>query len=106
MLTDLGMTGRFSMEQAKNIREKREFAKEMGMFGVDHRLRRPLLSKLTEDIRDFAEKFAGDRPKRSAKSSEKTADEEEEESVLGEDNEDSKDNKSASRRPRVCLTLS
>lgn len=46
MLTDLGMTGRFSMEQAKSIREKREFAKEMGMFGVDHRLRRPLLSKL------------------------------------------------------------
>lgn len=40
------------------------------------------------------------------KSSEKTADEEEEESVLGEDNEDSKDNKSVSRRPRVCLTLS
>lgn len=30
ILSDLGMKGRFSMEQAKVIKEKREFAKEMG----------------------------------------------------------------------------
>lgn len=30
ILTDLGMTGRMSMEQAKAIKERRELAKELG----------------------------------------------------------------------------
>lgn len=32
ILTDLGMTGRMSMEQAKAIKEKRELEKELGTF--------------------------------------------------------------------------
>ena len=34
ILADLGMTGRMSMEQAKAIREKREFAQELGAFAI------------------------------------------------------------------------
>ena len=30
ILTDLGMTGRMSLEKAKSIRAKREFAQELG----------------------------------------------------------------------------
>lgn len=30
ILSDLGMTGRLSMEKAKSIREKRELAQELG----------------------------------------------------------------------------
>ena len=30
ILTDLGMSGRMSMEQAKAIKERREFAQELG----------------------------------------------------------------------------
>ena len=30
ILADLGMTGRMSLEQAKAIKEKREFAQELG----------------------------------------------------------------------------
>ena len=32
ILSDLGMTGRMSLEQAKAIKAKREFAQELGMF--------------------------------------------------------------------------
>jgi hypothetical protein len=31
MLADLGMTGRYSLEKAKEIKEKREFAQELGL---------------------------------------------------------------------------
>ena len=32
LLTDLGMKGRFSMEQAKSIKAKRDLEKEMGTY--------------------------------------------------------------------------
>ncbi|KLO05307.1 hypothetical protein SCHPADRAFT_933695 [Schizopora paradoxa] len=52
LLTDLGMKGRFSMEQAKTIKQKRELAKEI------------------QDVREFAEKHAGEgRVSRSANKS-------------------------------------
>lgn len=41
MLAELGMSGRMSMEQAKAIKEKREFAQEL------------------EDIQDFEKKVVG-----------------------------------------------
>ena len=34
ILADLGMSGRISMEQSKAIKEKREFAQELGEFLV------------------------------------------------------------------------
>ncbi len=35
MLSDFGMKGRYSMEQAKAIREKRELAQELGKSDSD-----------------------------------------------------------------------
>lgn len=34
ILSDLGMSGRMSLEQAKAIRERRELAQELGMFDL------------------------------------------------------------------------
>ncbi|KAI5122483.1 hypothetical protein M0805_001393 [Coniferiporia weirii] len=82
MLSDLGMKGRFSMEQAKSIKEKRELAKEM------------------DDVQEFAQKFVGGRSRRSstAKGKDKTADGQEGEGDEGGDEEDTQE--SVSRRPR------
>ena len=35
ILRELGMTGRFTMQQAKEIREKRELASELRMSSLD-----------------------------------------------------------------------
>ncbi|RPD58945.1 hypothetical protein L226DRAFT_536488 [Lentinus tigrinus ALCF2SS1-7] len=50
ILSDLGMKGRMSMEQAKVIREKREFEQEL------------------EDVKEFAQKMESANRRRSAKS--------------------------------------
>jgi hypothetical protein len=36
ILSDLGMAGRFTIQQAKAIKEKRELAQELGMCGYPH----------------------------------------------------------------------
>ncbi|KAG9011904.1 hypothetical protein FRB94_007340 [Tulasnella sp. JGI-2019a] len=55
ILTELGMTGRLSLEKAKDIREKRELAKEI------------------EDVKEFDAKVNGPRASRSSKASAKKA---------------------------------
>ncbi|KAF8202417.1 hypothetical protein BJ912DRAFT_1053607 [Pholiota molesta] len=55
ILTDLGMTGRMSMEQAKAIKEKRELEKELA------------------DVKEFAEKMTG----RASRSQDKSSEDEE-----------------------------
>ena len=58
---------------------------------------------LTEEVREFAEKFAGDRPKRGTMPTEKTAsddDDDDEESETGDN-----DNKTRQRRPKVYFPL-
>jgi hypothetical protein len=37
ILTDLGMTGRFTLQQAKMIKEKREMAQELGVLEMAFR---------------------------------------------------------------------
>ncbi|KAI0730972.1 hypothetical protein C8Q76DRAFT_716977 [Earliella scabrosa] len=56
ILSDLGMKGRYSMEQAKAIREKREFAQEL------------------EDVKEFAQKMESASRRREKKSSGPEAD--------------------------------
>lgn len=62
------MKGRFSLEQAKSIRAKRELAQELGA----HLLLLPSTIQLmegsgpAEDVRDFAERHTEDRPKRGS----------------------------------------
>jgi hypothetical protein len=40
ILAELGMTGRLSLEQAKRIKEKRELAKELGLWYFCHHCQR------------------------------------------------------------------
>ena len=68
ILADLGMKGRFSMEQAKAIRAKRELAQEMGASVIRKAMNEPVYSLLSmlEDVREFAERHAmGERASRS-----------------------------------------
>ncbi|KAG8977592.1 hypothetical protein FRB90_008742 [Tulasnella sp. 427] len=82
ILADLGMTGRLSMEKAKEIREKREFAQEM------------------EDIQEFNAKINGPRASRSSKGKAKQeSDDEDEEMKNGDGNED-EESSPAPSRPR------
>ncbi len=77
ILTDLGMKGRMSMEQAKAIREKREFQQELGASRIlclartDH----SLCVRYTEDVKEFAQKMESANRRRSAKAA--SAEEEE-----------------------------
>ncbi|KAH8116380.1 hypothetical protein DFH11DRAFT_1580214 [Phellopilus nigrolimitatus] len=80
LLTELGMKGRFSLEQAKAIKEKRELAREM------------------EDVREFAQKYTGGRPKRSGAAQGKPAGKDEESNGEESDIEDA--GASSIRQPR------
>ena len=55
ILTDLGMTGRFTLQQAKLIKENRELAQELGKLGQYHfELDRCDDSfRMAEDVRSF-----------------------------------------------------
>jgi len=57
MLTELGMTGRMSLEQAKAIKEKRELAQELGWFAFcDFRffeITAHRFCDVTEDVQSF-----------------------------------------------------
>ena len=79
ILADLGMKGRMSLEQAKAIRQKREFEQELGAR-VYLRLGaviltcwtcwvdvRPGAHTHTEDVKEFAEKMESANRRRSAK---------------------------------------
>ncbi|TBU45413.1 hypothetical protein BD309DRAFT_1008614 [Dichomitus squalens] len=61
ILTDLGMSGRMSMEQAKAIKEKREFEKELGMLTSQSSQAVYLTANVRtappEDVQEFAQKF-------------------------------------------------
>ncbi|KAG8913055.1 hypothetical protein FRC00_003146 [Tulasnella sp. 408] len=70
ILADLGMTGRLSLEKAKEIREKREFAQEM------------------EDIQEFNAKINGPRASRSSRNRGKPGSDNDEEMKNGDDGED------------------
>ncbi|KAJ3511124.1 hypothetical protein NLJ89_g4279 [Agrocybe chaxingu] len=80
MLTELGMTGRMTMEQAKAIKEKREFEQEL------------------QDVQQFAEAVAG----RSSRSKAAKVDEpmsEEEDAKKSGDDEDDEEVAAPKRRP-------
>ncbi|KAL5513114.1 hypothetical protein ACEPAH_3512 [Sanghuangporus vaninii] len=74
LLSSLGMRGRFSLEQAKLIKRKRDLEKEMA------------------DVQEFAQRYAEDRPKSSGQepSVVDVSDEDKEENEIGE----------TSRRPK------
>ncbi|CAA7265163.1 unnamed protein product [Cyclocybe aegerita] len=80
MLSELGMTGRMTMEQAKAIKEKREFEQEL------------------QDVQQFAEAVAG----RSSRSKATKVDEsksEEEDAKMSEDEDDDEEVAAPKRRP-------
>ncbi|KIO27315.1 hypothetical protein M407DRAFT_193093 [Tulasnella calospora MUT 4182] len=81
ILAELGMTGRLSMEKAKEIREKREFAQEM------------------EDIQEFNAKINGPRPSRSSRSKGKPGSDDDEEMKNGH-GEEGEDSSPGPSRPR------
>ncbi|KAG8977751.1 hypothetical protein FRB90_008718 [Tulasnella sp. 427] len=88
ILADLGMTGRLSMEKAKEIREKREFAQEM------------------EDIQEFNAKINGPRASRSSKGKAKQgSDDEDEEMKNGDGNEDEESSPGPSRPRKVLISF-
>lgn len=76
ILADLGMTGRMSMDQAKVIREKREFAQELGAFAVAcPRLQAETIPcpshtkhDFVEDVQEFAQKMEAAGRRRAQKS--------------------------------------
>lgn len=87
ILAELGMSGRMSMGQAKKIKEKRELAKELGMFlSALSRLAYLfyLASGIVEDVQSFATATAA-RSSRSKNTSkpekESESDEESEDTV-------------------------
>jgi hypothetical protein len=61
ILTELGMSGRMSLEQAKSIRAKRELAQEL------------------EDVASFGKKWAGEEGEKKGKSKNETSSNDEEE---------------------------
>lgn len=101
ILTDLGMKGRFSLEQARAIKEKRELQQEIGIC-FNSSLESRVLMVIVEEVREFAAKHAGEgRPKRAASTSKATVsadtdsqEESDEEEVTG-----------PSRRKKVCELL-
>ncbi|KAG8975083.1 hypothetical protein FRC05_006506 [Tulasnella sp. 425] len=85
ILADLGMTGRLSLEKAKEIREKREFAQEM------------------EDIQEFNAKINGPREGRSSRSKAKSGGDNDEEMKNGDEGEgegEDEDDSPGPSRPR------
>ncbi|KAI0741811.1 hypothetical protein C8Q80DRAFT_1123598 [Daedaleopsis nitida] len=67
ILADLGMTGRMSLEQAKAIKVKREFAQELG-GSIFHRQFGARLKRLiTEDVTEFAQKMESASRRREKK---------------------------------------
>ncbi|KAG8896027.1 hypothetical protein FRC00_006602 [Tulasnella sp. 408] len=83
ILADLGMTGRLSLEKAKEIREKREFAQEM------------------EDIQEFNAKINGPRASRSSRNRGKPGSDNDEEMKNGDDGEDDSPGPSMPRKVRI-----
>lgn len=90
ILTELGMSGRMSLEQAKAIKMKREFAQEL------------------EDIQDFEKKVVGrhegrsSREKPGATKGGESSDEEENDEDDGDDSDESKPRK----KRIVCILFS
>lgn len=58
ILSDLGMKGRYSLEQAKAIREKRELAQELGNPNPYVHTQQ-VLRYLAEDVQTFEKKVVG-----------------------------------------------
>lgn len=101
ILADLGMKGRFSMEQAKAIKAKRELAQEMGasvVFKANDGSSVYNLLYMLEDVREFAERHAnGERASRSkAKQQAKDAAEESD----ADDDEENSDSEDDGGKPR------
>ncbi|KAG8917463.1 hypothetical protein FRC01_002436 [Tulasnella sp. 417] len=87
ILADLGMTGRLSLEKAKEIREKREFAQEM------------------EDIQEFNAKINGPRASRSSRNRGKPGSDNDEEMKNGDGEEGEEDGSPGPSIPRKVRIL-
>lgn len=90
ILSDLGMKGRLSLEQARTIKERREFQQELGIVFLYLTRHDYYISPIVDEVREFAAKHAGEgRPKRSTATTSKPAvssdseSEESEEEVVG-----------------------
>jgi len=100
ILTDLGMTGRMSMEQAKAIKEKRELAQEL----------RTLISllnsicwwRLSEDVVEFASKVTGQTSRSQKESSDGRPSKGADESEKGQESP-SEDEENAAPKKSVCI---
>ena len=70
MLTDLGMSGRMSLGEAKAIKEKREFEQELSAYpanAASHAL--VFTDDVTGDVKEFATKMEAAGRRRAQKSS-------------------------------------
>ena len=102
ILAGLGMTGRLSLDKAKAIREKREFATELGAFSSFITMHFPPYCPLEEDVVAFAAKRGArteEKAEKRSKKAEKSEEEEEEEPHISEEEQEAA--KSQPRRRKV-----